>query len=242
MSASTGAPHAGRRRILLMRHGHVDYFTHQANGGSPNDVLLTETGRAQAAAAAEALSEVPFDLAVCSGLPRTVETASIVLSRQAAAPQLAHNDAFEELRGGWVNAATRAELMAKLAYAFEAADQPGASFLEGGERFDQAYARSTQALQTLLTRSDWRRALLVAHEGINRLLLGWASGGGLGAIKAFEQDLGCVNILDFDMTPAVEGEGLQIERVIIKAINITPYDYLKHGMTRTSLEPLFDVE
>ena len=45
---------------------------------------------------------------------------------------------------------------------------------------------------------------VVAHEGINRLLLSWACGSGLGAMGAFEQDTGCVNVLDFDMTAAGE--------------------------------------
>jgi probable phosphoglycerate mutase len=38
------------------------------------------------------------------------------------------------------------------------------------------------------------------------------------------------------------GEGLAIERVLIKAVNVTPYDYVKHGLSRTSLEHLFDVD
>jgi len=53
--------------------------------------------------------------------------------------------------------------------------------------------------------------------------------------------LACVNVLDFDITAREDGAGLQIERRIIKAVNVTPYDYLKHGMARTSLEALFEL-
>jgi probable phosphoglycerate mutase len=76
--------------------------------------------------------------------------------------------------------------------------------------------------------------LIVAHEGINRLLLSWAAGADLHAMGGFEQDTGCVNVLDFDM------KGGEINRPIIKAVNLTPYNYLKHGMNLTSLEAIFE--
>ncbi|HEX7582539.1 MAG TPA: histidine phosphatase family protein, partial [Gaiellaceae bacterium] len=63
-----------RRRIYLMRHAQVRYF----GVLDPEQVVLTEDGRRQAAAAADALAEVTFDRVVTSGLVRTLETASIV--------------------------------------------------------------------------------------------------------------------------------------------------------------------
>ncbi len=62
---------ADRRRLYLMRHGHVDYF-----GGATDihAVTLTRRGRSEAEAAAKAFAHVRFDCAVCSGLPRTRET------------------------------------------------------------------------------------------------------------------------------------------------------------------------
>ena len=71
--AVSAAPPA-RRRIYLMRHAQVRYF----RGEHPHDVLLTDAGRTQAAAAAEALREVSFDRVITSGLPRTLETARAI--------------------------------------------------------------------------------------------------------------------------------------------------------------------
>ena len=85
-----------------------------------------------------------------------------------------------------------------------------------------------------------RGTLLVAHEGINRLVLGWMTGNGLAAVQAFEQDLACINVLDFDLVPAERGQGVEIARRIIKAVNLTPYNYVKHGMNLTSLEFIFE--
>lgn len=235
------AAKAGRRRMFLMRHGHVDYATHIANGGDVRTTPLSDEGAAQASAAAEALSETSFDIALCSGLPRTVSTAELVLRRQDGPPPLEEEPQLEELRGGWAEASGPAEMAARIAYAFDAAGTPGASFLEGGETFASAYGRVSDALYRIVTTGAWSRALVVAHEGVNRIALGWACGGGLASISAFEQDLACVNVIDFDVVPEQNGQGLKIERTIMKAVNLTPYDYLKHGMARTSLEIIFDL-
>ena len=231
---------AGRRRIYLMRHGHVDYFTQDHD--DPRDVPLTEEGRAQAAAARDALKHVRFDVAACSGLPRTRETAEIILSENESAPSLRDIEGFEELKSGWVTAKSREELAAMLAYSFDGAEAPGAAFLPEGETFSTAESRIKKALGEFILQEDWTSALLVAHEGVNRILLGHICGGGLKTIAAFEQDLCCVNIVDIDVTPAESGEGLQVERMVIKAVNVTPYDFVKKGLSLSSLEHLFNVD
>ncbi|MCK5745491.1 MAG: histidine phosphatase family protein [Oricola sp.] len=231
---------AGRRRIYLMRHGHVDYFSPDMT--DPRMVRLTDEGRAQAEAARDALQHAAFDLAVYSGLPRTKETAEIVLSGNDAPPALIAHEGLEEIKSGWIKATTREELAARLAYSFDGAAEPGASFLPEGETFQAAEDRITAALRELILGKEWRSALIVAHEGVNRIILGWACGGGLGTIAAFEQDLACINLLDVDVTPAEDGEGLQIERFALKALNVTAYDFVKKGISRSSLEHLFDVD
>ena len=80
----------------------------------------------------------------------------------------------------------------------------------------------------------------MAHEGTNRLLLSWMTGSGLRAVQAFEQDLACINVLDFDMVPKEDGSvGTEIQRRFIKSVNMTPYNYTKHGMNKTALEAIF---
>ncbi|GAB4523887.1 MAG: histidine phosphatase family protein [Parvularculaceae bacterium] len=230
----------GRRRVFLMRHGHVDYFDPAlARGADPRLVRLTEEGRAQARAAASALAEADFDAAFCSGLPRTRETAECILAGRDPAPPLEDAPGLEELKSGAFYTARKMEFAARLRFSLEAAGEPGATFLEGGEVFADAYARATEAFERILIGGSWKTALVVAHEGINRMLLAWACDGGLKSMKAFEQDLGCINVLDVDLVPAMVGGGLEIERVIVKSVNVTPYDYLKHGMPLTSIETLF---
>ncbi len=231
---------SGRRRIYLMRHGHVDYFDRTLD--DPRNAPLTNEGREQARAARDALVNIGFDAALSSGLARSRETAEIVLSGHSSAPKLAAEPRLIELQSQWLEAKSREELAARLAYSFEAADVPGATFLPEGEAFAEAEGRIVAALQEFATTGNWKTALIVAHEGVNRIALGWACGGGLQTIAAFEQDLCCINVIDLDITPASSGSGLMIERILIKAINVTPYDFVKHGLSRTSLEHLFDID
>ena len=239
----------GRRRIYLMRHGHVDYFGPEilAAGGDTKVVPLTPLGQEQATAAGKALSHVRFDRAVCSGVPRTRQTAERVLAEQSIeVPFLEVEPDLIEIHGGsFGNVKSRAELAAKMAYYFETAGEPGATMLEGGEVFAEAQRRTVGAITRLLAEPGWHTALVAAHEGTNRLILGWAATGcspkeGLKAVQAFEQDPACINVLDFDMVPAADGSvGTEIQRSLIKSVNVTPYNYVKHGMNMTSLEAIF---
>jgi probable phosphoglycerate mutase len=225
-----------RRRIYLMRHGHVDYLNRDVlAAGGINDVPLTPRGRSQAEAAGKAFSHIEFDRAASSGFPRTKETAEIVLSFQKSSPALETLPDMIEIQGGKMTPAkSRADLIARMNENFARAGHPDATNHEGGEIFALAQARAVGTITRLLAEPGWHTMLLTAHEGINRLVLSWMTGAGLSAMAAFEQDTGCINVLDFDM------DGTTIVRPLIKAVNVTPYGYLKHGMNQTSLEAIFE--
>ena len=73
-----------RRRIYLLRHAEVAYFDEHGQPVAPDEVPLTPTGRRQAQRAGTALAGVRFDRVLTSGLPRTVETAHLVLTAASA--------------------------------------------------------------------------------------------------------------------------------------------------------------
>ena len=235
----------GRRRIYLMRHGHVDYFSKIVTVERRADLVpLTELGRSQANAAGKALAHVRFDVALCSGYPRTRQTAEhvLALNEDAAHLTLGEDPDLVEIKGGGlIQAKSREELSARMAFEFDQSHVPGARMF-GGDTFEDTQARAVRGVLRLLARPNWHTALIVAHEGINRLLLSWATGAGLLGASRFEQDLACVNILDFDMVPLEGGAvGAEIKRTIIKMVNVTPYNFLKHGMNLTSLEAIFQL-
>jgi probable phosphoglycerate mutase len=227
-----------RRRVYLMRHGHVDYLArHVVATGGINIVPLTNRGRLQAEAAGVALSHVTIDKAVCSGYPRTHQTASHVLAAQKNPPPLEIDEGLvERVNGKIPPVKSREELIEVMRGAYtEAGVTQSGERGEGGEPAQDAQDRAVAAIRRLLAAPGWHTALVVAHEGINRLLLSWACGAGVAATGAFEQDTGCINMLDFDL-----GEDGAVLRTMIKAVNLTPYNWLKHGMNLTSLEALFE--
>jgi probable phosphoglycerate mutase len=63
---------------------------------------------------------------------------------------------------------------------------------------------------------------VVGHGGTNAVILAWVTRGGLAGLSAFEQDAGCVNIIDVDV---IDGE---IVRRMIRGVNLTPYNLAKH--------------
>lgn len=224
-----------------MRHGFVDYTSKLVRETQdPSRAYLTPEGREEAKAAGIALSDVPLDVAFHSGLARTKETAEIVLAQHdLSAPELETETRFQELKSGqYIDFKSPEHLAATMTFQFEQAGQPGATFLEGGEKFSDAMDRIEDGLKGLLSRPGWATALVVAHEVVNRMVLSWSTGAPLGSSAAFEQDTGCINILDFDLVPDEDGN-TRIERVLIKAVNLTPANYLKNGMNLRSLESIF---
>jgi len=239
MSALPGT--TGRRRIYLMRHGFVDYTSEEVRRTrDPSVARLTEKGEEEARAAGLALSEVHFDLAICSGLTRTRQTAEIVLAEHPDAPVLEDEKRFEELRSGqYIDFKSAEHLAATMTFIFEQAGEPDAEFLPGGEKFADAMVRILDGLSDLLARPGWATALVVAHEVVNRMVLASVIGAPLGASVGFEQDTGCINIIDFDLVPDESGNRTKIERGVIKAVNLTPANYLKNGMNLRSVEAIF---
>ncbi|MDP7548677.1 MAG: histidine phosphatase family protein [Alphaproteobacteria bacterium] len=222
---------AGRRRIYLMRHGEVRYFGADGQPVHPKFVDLTDRGRAQAASTGELLAEVPFDRALSTGLPRTMQTAQSVLGERTIA--LEDIPALKEIHSGRNEGKAPEEVREDFIHGMEKANQPGARFA-GGDLFQEFYDRVTAAFEALLLEPGWRNLLLVAHDGTNRMLLGWASYGGLASARAFEQDPGCLNVIDADV------EDGQISRRLIKLSNLTPTNHSKLGNHLTSMEQVFD--
>ena len=94
--------------------------------GDIHSVVLTERGCSEAEAAGKALSHITFERAVCSGLPRTRETAEIVLSFVKNAPKLEVDADLLELRGGALPPVkSREELIAAMNSYFARAHEPG---------------------------------------------------------------------------------------------------------------------
>ena len=220
-----------RRRIHLFRHGDVSYVDDAGNRvADSRAVPLTDWGREQAAGMRSFMDGVDVDKIICSGLPRTVETANGIFGDRSLDIEI--DPAFEEIRSDQ-NRYQNLPSLNEVAYAFAKAHEPGASY-GGGEVFAEVEARIVGAMNRLIADPNWKSLALVAHGGVNRTLLGWASGAGLKGFSTFEQNTCCVNIIDID-THADTGAHT---RTLIRGINITAYDPAKRDVHLTALETI----
>lgn len=199
-----------------MRHAEVSY----AGERDPTVVRLTERGLEQAAAARRALDDMRFDLVLTSSLPRTAETAAVVVPdvEPSAWPE------FDEWRGGRLDAIPPEELEQVFVGSLHMSGEDE-RFL-GGESLGEALDRVLPAFDRLLAQ-EWETALAVFHGGVNRILLSHALAGGRAYFGSFEQAPACINVLDHGDTGW-----------IVRTVNYIPYDPL-HPARTTTMEHLW---
>jgi broad specificity phosphatase PhoE len=221
-----------RRRIFLLRHAEAAYVAEDGTvTDDPRQVGLTATGRIQARKQAAVLASIDFDRAICSGLPRTRETARIILNdRQHLTLEAVA--ALEEIRGGGREqpVADVAGWLRHVANPWAAADHPDATFL-GGERFVDFAARVTPAFDAIVADTNWRCLLLVLHGAVNRMIFNHVMGLNWQGRMSIEQDNCCINIIDVDADA-----GGAPARYLIRAVNLTAYDLNKSGIVLTNME------
>jgi len=219
-----------RRRLLLMRHGAVEYFDAGGRPYPPDDVPLTALGVAQARAIGAALtsSGVTIDRALTSGLVRTRATAQQVLEAARLSPPLEHWPDLQEIRGGRLSAIRDDELRDAFIAAFEGPVPREKQFL-GGETIGELIDRVLPALRRLLADESWDTALLVAHGGVNRALLSWFLTGQHEFLGGLAQDAGCLNVIDVGATPATS---------VVRVVNFCPLNTLRTETRLSTMEEL----
>jgi broad specificity phosphatase PhoE len=210
-----------RRRLYLMRHGEVSYFSKDGAPVSPLDVPLNEEGVEQAEAVAEALCGIGLDRVVTSGLPRTLETASIV----APAVEAESWHELREIQGGRLSEIPADVLEHEFVNAFRGVIPNDARFLRG-ESIGELFDRVLPALDRLVADDAWNTALAVLHGAVNRAILSFALTGERMFLGHFEQAPACVNVLDV-------GAGGDW---IVRAVNVAPYDLLHLAHRETTME------
>ena len=220
-----------RRRIYLLRHAEAAYLGDDGTPIADTRVAgLTANGEDQARLQSDVLAEVEFDRAICSGLPRTRATAGFILAGRRKPPLEIVPD-LEEIRGGdrMQDIADVEQWVRHVANPWADAAQPGSRFL-GGERFLDFERRVLPAFIDLVGDSSWRTLLIVAHGGVNRLILNHVMNLPWQGAVSIEQDACCINIIDVDM------EDGRAERYLIRGINITGYNLNKRGIGLTDME------
>ena len=210
---------ADRRRLYRFRHGAVDYVHPDGSWvKDPYAVVLNTRGREQAAHLAEAFAGVAIDKAICSGLPRTLETAETVLGDRGL--EIGIHPELEEIRPANWEESTAYDPLSDVAFSHWRAENPESTFL-GGERYSDFYRRVTAEIEHIVADDNWHNLAAFAHGGTNAAVLGWVTGLGVSAFGMFDQQTCCLNVIDFDVR---DGDVL---RKTLRAVNITSMDPMK---------------
>lgn len=149
--------------FFFVRHGESEAnASHRFSGRS--DSPLTERGRQQAVAVADALADVPFDRIVATPLSRSLDTA-LVIARRRRMPVDVERDLVE----------------------IDVGDRTGAQFDEvrglpewkddgfvswpGGESLEQVLERGLRAIRRLARETMGGTVLVIGHGGVTRILV-----------------------------------------------------------------------
>ncbi len=221
-----------RRRVYLMRHGSVDYFTPEGKPLPPDEVPLNKKGIAQAEAAGRLFADhgVQFDRVVTSGLPRTRETASIVAGAAGFTDEHQVREAMQEIRGGRLATIAEHDLLHAFTAATDGVVDDEVQFL-GGETVGGFLKRVLPEVDALRADPDWDTALWVLHGAVNRAILSYLVTGKRQLLGAFEQSPACINVLDL---------GAQPMDVVLRMINLSPTDWLQPENRHSTMEHLFE--
>jgi alpha-ribazole phosphatase/probable phosphoglycerate mutase len=182
-------------RLYLIRHGQVvNHQEFRYNGHF--DVDITDIGVLQMENITSFLATKPITAVYSSDLQRATKGAEIIGGALGLKPVKVH--AFRELHLGRWEGLTREEGAAQFP---EEADfrfrDLAHTRVQGGENLHDLKNRVVPALKDTLTKHAGEHIALIAHGGVNRVILCDAMGLPMENFFRIEQDYGCINVIDY---------------------------------------------
>jgi alpha-ribazole phosphatase/probable phosphoglycerate mutase len=182
-------------RLYLARHGETTtsaefrYIGHK-------DVDITENGVAQMYRLEERLKDEEIDHIYSSDLLRTRKGAQIIAGSHKIEPIACPE--FREINLGIWEGLTRDEIVERYPDQYQVRlDNLAHSSIEGGESFLDLQRRVMEKLTHILKVHCGKNILLVAHGGVNRVILFDVLNLDLQLIPRIDQEYGCLNIIDY---------------------------------------------
>ena len=186
---------ADRIRVYLVRHGQVvGHEEGRFNGHT--DVETSEQGREQLEQVARYLQEEDIHHLYCSDLKRAVAGAEIISRGRNLTPV-----ALKELREmnlGIFDGLTFREVEERFKTIFKEWRKDFLHYrLPQGECLLDIHHRVCGALEGILKDKKGCNVAIVAHGGVNRIILSHALGMDPKDAFRLEQDYGCLNVIDY---------------------------------------------
>ncbi len=182
-------------RLHLLRHGQVEGFENSRYNGQA-DIRLTELGRQQSATFAGRLQHLTLSGIYSSDLSRCRFAADQIAQLQRKPPQ--YRKDLRELHTGDWEGQTWQQLQRDYPELWQARlDDIVNVAPPSGESLIQLAQRLRPAIKQIISAHEGEEIVIVAHGGVNRVILLDAIGAPLERLFHIEQDYGCHNIIDF---------------------------------------------
>lgn len=182
-------------RIYLIRHGQVAGFDQPRYNGQ-TDVSLTDYGVEQYHLLKDRLAEIRISACYTSDLTRCTTGAEIICQTLGAEPTSRRE--LRELNIGVWEGLTWQEIRTTWPDGWQARLDDLVNYrVPGGENLLDVEARVMPVIIDVVERHKGEEVLVVAHGGVNRIILLNAIGAPLAGIFNIEQNYGCLNIIDY---------------------------------------------
>ena len=185
-------------RVYLLRHGEtVNTVDGRFRYNGHADVDVTEEGMRQLQQQGEVLRSRPVKRVYSSGLTRTVKGAATLAAVLSA--EVAHDGRLKEINAGRWETLTADEVQRQFPGEFEKRFSDIVNFRipGGGENLLDVRDRALAAVSEIVKKNVGEEVVIVAHGGVNRVILCEAMGLGLENLLRIEQGFGCLNIIDY---------------------------------------------
>lgn len=184
-------------RLFLARHGEVANHKGEFRYNGHIDVDLSDLGLSQMKAVAGRLATESIKGIYSSDLVRTIRGASAIADKHGISPVA--DARLKEVAAGRWEGLTFNEVHERFPdeshVRFE--DLVNYRIKDGGESLRDVEARVIPALNEIILKHKGESVAMVAHGGVNRVILCHALNLPLENFFRLEQDYGCLNIIDF---------------------------------------------
>lgn len=182
-------------RLYLVRHGELVTSKEWRYVGQM-DVELNETGKKQIQNLSSRLSSEQIEMIFSSDLTRTIESAEIIGNKLEII-----NEPISELREinlGFWEGLTLEEIEESFPEDLVKRSEDIKDFrIINGESFSDVKERVIPKLKDIIEGNVSKRILVIAHGGVNRIIIADALGLDINNIPRLEQNYACLNIIDY---------------------------------------------
>lgn len=184
-----------KTRLYLIRHGEVEGAGVPRYNGQ-TDVPLSEKGRAQYVGLKERFADARITACYTSDLSRCTWGAEVLGAHLSVQP--VRRSELRELNIGIWEGMTWSEIMTQYPDEWQARLADLVNYrVPRGENLLDVHGRVMPVINDIVRRHRGEEVLVVAHGGVNRIILLDAIGAPLSALFNIEQKYCCFNIIDF---------------------------------------------